>query len=90
MKKPDPYMTDEENPELTTEQIARMRPAAEVLGQAFVDAQMRGRGRPKAERTKTRVTLRLDPDVLAHFRATGPGWSSRINETLRRELRRKA
>jgi uncharacterized protein (DUF4415 family) len=30
------------------------------------------------------VNLRLDPDVLAHFRATGPGWQSRINEALRK------
>jgi len=50
---PDPYMTDEENPELTPEQIAEMRPAAEVLGQDVVDALMRGRGRPKSAQTKT-------------------------------------
>jgi uncharacterized protein (DUF4415 family) len=25
----------------------------------------------------------LDPDVIAKFKATGPGWQSRINEVLR-------
>jgi len=30
------------------------------------------------------VSLRLDPDVLAHFRGTGPGWQSRINAALRK------
>ena len=33
--------------------------------------------------TKRQVTLRLDPDVLAKFRATGHGWQTRINEALR-------
>lgn len=42
------------------------------------------RGRPKLSTTKEAVSLRLDPDVLAHFRATGPGWQSRINAALRR------
>jgi hypothetical protein len=46
-KKPDPYMTDEDNPELTDEELAGMRPAAEVLGQDVVDALMRGRRKPE-------------------------------------------
>lgn len=44
------------------------------------------RGRPKAEVTKVSTTLRLDPDILAAFRATGPGWQGRINATLRKAL----
>ncbi len=42
------------------------------------------RGRPPASVRKEAVSLRLDPDVLAHFRAKGPGWQSRINAALRR------
>jgi uncharacterized protein (DUF4415 family) len=30
--------------------------------------------------------LRLDQDVIETFRATGPGWQSRINEILRRAV----
>lgn len=41
-------------------------------------------GRPKGSGAKQPVSLRLDKDVLAHFRATGPGWQSRINEALRK------
>jgi uncharacterized protein (DUF4415 family) len=44
------------------------------------------RGRPKGDVTKVSTTLRLDPDVLAAFKATGPGWQSRINAALRRAL----
>lgn len=32
---------------------------------------------------KRLVSLRLDKAVLEHFRATGPGWQSRINQALR-------
>jgi uncharacterized protein (DUF4415 family) len=46
------------------------------------------RGRPPLEAAKAQITLRLDPDIIAHFRAGGPGWQSRINETLRRHVRR--
>jgi uncharacterized protein (DUF4415 family) len=41
-------------------------------------------GRPKKEAPKEAVNIRLDPDVLAHFRAEGPGWQSRINAVLRK------
>jgi uncharacterized protein (DUF4415 family) len=39
-------------------------------------------GRPKADVTKERITIRLSADVLAQFRATGPGWQTRINTAL--------
>jgi uncharacterized protein (DUF4415 family) len=40
-------------------------------------------GRPKGSGTKEMVTLRLDKDVLARFRAGGPGWQTRLNDALR-------
>jgi uncharacterized protein (DUF4415 family) len=30
------------------------------------------------------VTLRLDDDVIERYRTGGPGWQSRMNETLRK------
>ena len=45
------------------------------------------RGRPKAAVTKVPVKLRLDPDVLEALRATGDGWQTRVNETLRANLK---
>ena len=44
-------------------------------------------GRPRKITPKQAVSLRLDPDVLAHFRATGRGWQSRINDALRKVAR---
>lgn len=43
----------------------------------------RVRGAQKAPR-KELVSIRLDPDVLAAFRAGGAGWQSRINDALRK------
>jgi uncharacterized protein (DUF4415 family) len=41
-------------------------------------------GRPPAALTKESVTIRLDRDVVAHFKASGDGWQTRINEALRK------
>ena len=46
-------------------------------------------GRPRAAAPKEAISLRLDPDVLSHYRATGPGWQSRINEALRKAAKLK-
>ncbi|TXH30646.1 MAG: hypothetical protein E6Q94_09280 [Burkholderiaceae bacterium] len=49
----------------------------------------RRRGRPagsvKAD-AKVAINLRVDPDVLAALRATGPGWQTRVNAILRERL----
>jgi uncharacterized protein (DUF4415 family) len=43
-------------------------------------------GRPPSTNPKKQVTLRLDPEVIEKFRATGKGWQSRINAELRKVL----
>lgn len=40
-------------------------------------------GRPRGS-AKRPVSLRLDQAVIDHFRASGPGWQSRMNEALRK------
>lgn len=40
------------------------------------------RGRPPAARPKQAVNIRLSADVLERFRATGPGWQTRIDRAL--------
>ena len=46
-------------------------------------------GRPKAAAAKVSTTIRLDPDILDHFRAGGEGWQSRINAALRAAIGQK-
>lgn len=62
---------------------------AEVHMPADIAARRRGRpaGSVKAE-TKIATTLRFDPDVLAGLKATGPGWQTRVNDTMRAALKR--
>lgn len=74
---------DDENPEWTEETFARARPPHEILSPEVLAAFPRTRG-PQKKPTKRLVSLRLDQDVLDHFRATGRGWQARINEALRR------
>ena len=47
------------------------------------------RGRPAGTAKKQAISIRLDRDVLAHFREAGPGWQARINTTLRRSMSSK-
>jgi uncharacterized protein (DUF4415 family) len=68
--------------EITEEMWARARPAIEVVPE-IVAAYRRRRGPQKAP-TKQLVSIRLDRDVITHFRKRGPGWQKRINDTLRR------
>lgn len=77
---------DDDLPEWTDDQFRRgavykggklIRPADGTLTKA---------GRPKSADPKKQVTLRLDSAVLEKFRATGPGWQSRINAELRKVL----
>lgn len=44
-------------------------------------------GRPKSDVTKERITIRLSPEVLAAFKATGKGWQPRIDDVLKEWLK---
>lgn len=48
----------------------------------------RGRG-PQKQPTKEQITLRLSPDVVQHFKSGGPGWQTRIDETLKQAIERE-
>ena len=54
----------EELPELTAAMVAR--------------AKVNKGGRPKLANPKQLITLRLPADVIARWRATGPGWQTRM------------
>ena len=51
---------------------------------AYVGDRLVRRGRPKSEKPKRAVSLRLDADVIEWFRGTGRGWQTRINQELRK------
>ncbi|WP_317151415.1 BrnA antitoxin family protein [Sphingopyxis indica] len=76
--------SDPDAPEATDEQLAQARPFADAFP-ALADKMRRNvGGRPKADKTKVAVSIRLDPEVLEAFKAGGPGWQSRMNRALRK------
>jgi uncharacterized protein (DUF4415 family) len=78
---------DRDNPEWTKEDFAKARPAAEVLPAEALAAFGKTRGRPKSATPKVAVSLRLDADVVDAYKATGDGWQTRMNSTLREGAR---
>jgi uncharacterized protein (DUF4415 family) len=49
---------------------------------ASLQAKLKPRGRPLAQTTKERITIRLSPGVVEKFRSTGPGWQTRVDAAL--------
>ncbi len=56
----------------------------EMLGPPVIK---RGRG-PQVTPTKVLTSIRLDADVLEFFKSQGEGYQSRINDALRKEVKR--
>ena len=71
---------EDDAPELTDEWFDR--------ADLYKGSKLIRRGRPLGSGTKELVSLRLDKQALAAFKATGPGWQVRINETLMRSAKR--
>jgi len=80
--------SDKENPEWTEADFAQAKGPehlpAELL--AALPNTKGKRGRPVGSLTssKQHVSLRLDKDVVATYKAGGPGWQARINDDLRK------
>lgn len=78
-KKPNPELIDDENPEWTEADFKRAVPFS-ALPEGL---QAKLRGRPKAAVTKERITIRLSPEVVERFRASGDGWQTRVDAALK-------
>jgi uncharacterized protein (DUF4415 family) len=76
-----------DNPELTKADFAKARPFFEVFPDLSASIR-KGRG-PNKSPTKKLVSLRLSREVIDHFKSAGKGWQSRIDETLRKAVKRK-
>ena len=85
-------MTKRKVPKLSDEreaEIQKMIAADEALANpmTLAEAMKRRAGRPKLANPKQQVTVRLDADVIAKMRESGPGWQVRMNEILRKGFR---
>ncbi len=91
-------MAKKSNPAWSDKMFNEAVPAKEFLieklGKAKAKSLLEGKfkvkpvkmGRPAIDYPKKQVTLRLDPDILGAFKATGKGWQSSINNALRQWL----
>lgn len=77
----------DDNPEWTKEDFAKAKPFAEVFPELAATIR-RGRG-PSKTPTKVPVSIRLSPEVVAYFKAKGPGWQSQIDEVLLKVANKK-
>ncbi len=73
---------DDPNPEWTEDDFAKAKPAG-ALPADILAAFPRTRGIQKQPK-KIPVSIRLSTEVVEHFRATGPGWQSRIDAVLKK------
>lgn len=58
--------------------------ALEMVANGTLQAPKHKGGRKPDPNSKKLLTLRLDPQVIEHFRSTGEGWQTRMNEALRK------
>lgn len=75
--------SDPDAPEATDAQLSRAKPFGEAFPALAENMRKNVGGRPKSENPKVAVSLRLDKEIIARFKAGGPGWQTRMNKALR-------
>ncbi len=78
------WVDPDDAPELTDDFFDRAEISAGGVVLRPANGTLTRPGRPKKANAKKSVHLRLSPEVLSYFRKTGPGWQTRIDETLRK------
>lgn len=74
----------------TSGRISKRDEAPEITDAWIQEADLRRgskvvrRGRPPLANPRRLLSLRLPPDVIASWKATGPGWQTRMAELLER------
>ena len=76
---------DDDNPEWTKEDFARARPPHEIFPPEILAAFPKTRGVQQAPK-KVAISIRLSQDVIDFFKSSGPGWQTRIDETLKKAI----
>ncbi len=85
-KKPDPEMTDADNP-AWTEAMFEQAIRVDDLPASLRDKLRRSPRGPQKAARKISTTIRLSPEVLTAFRAAGDGWQTRIDQALKEWLK---
>ena len=74
--------------ELDDDDFKGMRSMSDVLPADLQQAiRQRGQRGPQRAPTKVKTTMRLSPEVVEHFKASGDGWQGRIDQALKEYIR---
>ena len=91
MKKKPLTNKDGEVRELTRKDINKMRSAGEVLPADLADVLPKrkiGQRGPQKQPTKVSVTVRYSPEVVKYFKDTGTGWQTRMDDILKKWIKK--
>ena len=88
-RKPNSELLDVDNPEWTAAEAREAVPFSALPKTLQTKLARRTRGTQLAP-TKERITIRLTPNVLEAFRATGAGWQTRVDAALQDWLKTHA
>ncbi|NNM75276.1 BrnA antitoxin family protein [Enterovirga aerilata] len=84
-RKPNPGLIDDDAPELSDAELAEMRPARDALPPelyAALTQRKPGQRGPGKKPAMVPVTVRLAPDVVAAFKATGENWQKLMRDAI--------
>jgi len=73
-KKPKTHPVDDDSPEWTAQETA----AGKRFTELPTTLQAKLRCRPKSAVVEARLTVRVEPQALERWRASGPGWQTRL------------
>ena len=76
---------DLDAPELSNADLSQGRPFRAMfpqLADSIAEEKTR-RGRRMVPVPRQQISVRLDPDIIAYYKATGKGWQTRLNNDLR-------
>jgi uncharacterized protein (DUF4415 family) len=78
---------DPDNPQWSAEDFKQAKTAKEFFSadiyENLLDLRRKpGERGPQKSAVKERITIRLSPDIVKRFRATGPGWQTRVDAAL--------
>ena len=82
-----PELVDEDNPEWTAAEARKAKPFFALPRTLQTKLARRTRGVQIAP-VKERITIRLSPEVVQTFRASGAGWKTRMDAALRDWLKK--
>jgi uncharacterized protein (DUF4415 family) len=78
-----------DSPPLSDDMLSAMKPAHETLPEPAADSARRKRGQrgPQKKPRKVLISLRLESSTLAAYKASGPGYQTRMAAVLEKYVK---